>query len=143
MKGRILERRAKEHRAIEKSREARRRKLSDYPPFSVTHPLELTRKRKGERGRRKAFKRNGGIKIWSNLAVRGISRLGKIKFPPPVDNAPVSVRRGGSKKGNARRVDGISWNNRECERKILFSIEFIFEFNSRVDFSKRGTIYLR
>lgn len=80
MKGRMLERRAKEHRAIEKSREARRRKLSDYPPFSVTHPLELTRKRERERGKEGFQAERGNQNLVESCRSRHIE-AGKNKIP--------------------------------------------------------------
>lgn len=65
----------KEHRVIQESREVRVsgwRKLSDYPPFSVTHPL-VTRVNQREREERLPLRLSsgtvvGGMKIWSNLA---------------------------------------------------------------------------
>lgn len=97
---------AKEHRVIQKSREARvsaRMEEIVWLPSLFGNASPRVNQKEGEGGRegRLSSGTRGGVEIWPNLAarVRGISRLGKIKFPPPVDNAPVSgLVRGGLKK---------------------------------------------
>lgn len=75
----------KEHRVIQESREVRVsgwRKLSDYPPFSVTHPLELTRER-GKKGFHSGFQAERWSGEWKSgriLPSRHIE-AGKNKIP--------------------------------------------------------------